>query len=210
MSNKLSEEERLKVYQELGRKVGKRFGGKNKNPIIPGSKFNMWTVIKEVEGIPEGKKIRPAVLVKCDCGNEAIKKYRYVKEGYTKSCGCLKIKLFRERSYKHGDAHRNKKKYYLYNIWGGIKKRCFNENSWAYEYYGGRGITMFPEWIDNYIKFKEWIIKNIGERPTKTHSLDRIDNDGNYEPGNLRCATKKQQTDNRRPLTNKREKEMKV
>ncbi|MET8113722.1 hypothetical protein [Streptomyces prasinus] len=75
-------------------------------------------------------------------------------------------------------------------------KRCENPNNHAYARYGGRGISVHPEWRANFGAF----LRDVGRRPSPDLSLDRIDNDGNYEPGNVRWATAKQQANNRRPL----------
>lgn len=87
-------------------------------------------------------------------------------------------------------------KHPLYNTWRSMKQRCFNSNSTAYRYYGGRGITICDYWLgkNGFTNF----INDMGKRPTKNHSIDRIDNDGNYEPNNCKWSTKKQQIKNRR------------
>lgn len=100
-------------------------------------------------------------------------------------------------NFKHGDRYANNgKQHYLYTTWCNIKARCYNKNRHDYERYGGKGIRMFEEWINNYPKFKEWIVTNLGERP-KGMSIDRIKSKGNYVPNNLRWATSKQQNLNR-------------
>jgi hypothetical protein len=81
-----------------------------------------------------------------------------------------------------------------YYAWANMKTRCYNPNYFLYFRYGGRGIKVCDEWVKSFTKFLE----DVGEKPTKDHSLDRIDNNGDYEPNNVRWATKKQQTDNRR------------
>jgi len=99
---------------------------------------------------------------------------------------------------KHGDCRRGYR-HYIYNIWISIKDRCFNPKKKQFKDYGGRGITMYSEWINNYPKFKEYILTNLGERP-EGMTLDRINNDGNYEPNNLRWATQLQQCEDHRKL----------
>lgn len=84
-----------------------------------------------------------------------------------------------------------------YGIWTHIKSRCYNPNDPAYHNYGGRGITVCREWINDYMAFLSY----VGEPPTPKHTMDRIKNEGNYEPGNVRWTTKKEQGANRR--TNK-------
>lgn len=86
---------------------------------------------------------------------------------------------------------------YLYGTWYDRKKACYDPDSQKYQWYGARGITMYEPWIDDVEAFKTWIIANIGERP-ENHTLDRIDNDKGYEPGNLRWATMDIQANNRR------------
>lgn len=106
----------------------------------------------------------------------------------------------------HGDTNRNSKHNYIYRLWQGIITRCYKIDYVGYKDWGGRGIIMYQPWINNYPLFKSWILENLGERPESNYSIDRIDNDGNYEPGNLRWATKFQQTHNRRYIDRKGEK----
>lgn len=87
---------------------------------------------------------------------------------------------------------------YLYDLWWGINARCRDPHCERWERYGGRGIRVYPLWRDDYAAFRSWILTELGERPTPNHSLDRIDNDGHYEPGNLRWSTKREQVLNRR------------
>ena len=131
-------------------------------------------------------------LFKCYCGNEFEALIQNVKRKHTRSCGCYRIEV----TTKHGDA-KDGNWHYLYSTWDGIKQRCYNENCKAYKNYGGRGITMHPKWIDNYLAFKKYILNNLGERP-KGMTLDRIKNEKNYVPNNLRWATRKTQNSNKR------------
>lgn len=158
--------------------------------------------IKYIEEVEMYRNKRKAKFL-CHCGKEFITRISVINCGDTKSCGCLqkeksrKMMIGNHRNYKHGDNRANVKQHYLYKTWSSIKQRCNNPKNKGYKYYGGRGITMHPEWIDDYPKFKKYILDNLGERP-KGMSLDRINNDGNYEPHNLRWATLSQQNLNRR------------
>lgn len=92
----------------------------------------------------------------------------------------------------HGMTNTSERK-----IWSDMKKRCYNPNSKFYNRYGGRGIKLYGPWRDSFIKFYTDVSLEIGQRPDKAHSLDRIDNDRDYEPGNIRWATALQQANNR-------------
>jgi hypothetical protein len=98
---------------------------------------------------------------------------------------------------KHGDSQQFSPHFYLYKLWQHIRDRCLNPNNDAYHHYGGRGITVYKSWIMDYLAFKTYILSTIGERPLN-HSLDRIDNNRSYVPGNLRWATPSQQSSNQR------------
>lgn len=97
---------------------------------------------------------------------------------------------------KHGYARKDKAlRFAEYGIWAGIIKRCENRNNHAYPRYGGRGIGICAEWRHDFPAF----LAHVGPRPSPVHSVDRINNDGNYEPGNVRWATPTDQARNRRP-----------
>ena len=97
-------------------------------------------------------------------------------------------------SKKHGDANVQGVRAPEYHTWSNMKQRCLNPNRSDYARYGGRGITICQEWIDSYEQF----LADMGRRPTLQHSIDRIDNDGNYEPSNCRWATLPEQRSNQR------------
>jgi hypothetical protein len=130
----------------------------------------------------------------CDCGGTIETYSTSAVRGMTRSCGCLRRENnLRGFAFKHGlHAHP------LYKEWSGIKYRCFNPTCKQYNNYGGRGISMWPEWKEA-AAFIHWVLDNLGERPPKM-DLDRINNHGNYEPGNLRWATRSQNRRNTRPM----------
>lgn len=142
---------------------------------IAGRTFTFLTAIEYVRH--DGRAVWRC---KCKCGAVVFVGTGPLLRGHTKSCGCIKPRL-----KKNFPAE--------YRIWAGIFTRCYNLNCKAYRLYGGRGITVYEEWR----AFPEFL-KYVGPRPSKNHSIDRINNDGNYEPGNVRWATKLEQANNTR------------
>jgi len=155
---------------------------------IVGMRFGRLLVLRKIKSVPTKGGTYLIYRCLCDCGVRKSIRAKSLQQGHTLSCGCWNDEKRAERFRSHGLS--------VYNRWCAIKHRCFNTNSWAYQYYGARGITLAPEWVDNFAAFYSY----IGYPPSPEHSLDRIDNDGNYEPGNLRWATKKEQAQNRRPM----------
>lgn len=157
---------------------------------LTGQKFGRWTVISRAPSKPNSQATY--WLCDCQCGKRKAVNSSALRGGISKSCGCLRIEMRRLP-----DGETSKAKHHLYATWQGIKQRCFNTTHHTYLNYGARGITMAPQWKDDFEQF----VKDVGEKPSPKHSLDRIDNDGNYEPGNVRWATATEQAANRRPYT---------
>lgn len=120
-------------------------------------------------------------LCRCDCGKTTSASTHNLRRGSSKSCGCLRK--------PHGLADSS-----TWKTWKAMRQRCSNPRSREFVRYGARGIKVCERW-QSFANF----LADMGERPSETHSLDRIDNDGNYEPGNCRWATVKEQSENKRP-----------
>lgn len=148
---------------------------------ITGQRFGYLTAISPAGTRASGNKLW---LCQCDCGRQIISSGSDLR-ARTKSCGCKPL--------KHG--HSKQANYHpLYAIWKTIRQRCNNPANADYRWYGARGITICKRW-DDFTVF----LSDIGERPSPELTIDRINNEGNYEPGNIRWATWAQQRNNKRP-----------
>ena len=128
----------------------------------------------------------------CDCGKETTIPTSALQSGNTTSCGCARYEALKKANVTHNASHTSE-----HNIWKSMKQRTTNPNCSTYHHYGGRGIEMCPEWLNDFGRF----LADVGPRPSQQHSIDRINNDGNYEPSNIRWVTHNVQTKNRRSIT---------
>jgi len=155
---------------------------------LTGKRFGRLLVIDTVK--EKTYKIKWICL--CDCGNTSTPTTNSLKNG-TKSCGCLAKEIVSNKFTTHGLRNHE-----LYGVWKAMFNRTCKPNYKGYHRYGGRGIKMCDSWKNSFVNF----LNDVGERPSKKHSLDRIDNNGNYEPSNIRWATQKEQMNNTRVCVN--------
>lgn len=151
---------------------------------LTGQRFGRWLVLSEQ--FPRGERRR--WLCQCDCSATRSVPQIDLRSGRSQSCGCERIRRATECATKHGHSTDS-----TYNCWAKMKARCTNPSDAAFGRYGGRGIRVCPQWLD-FAGF----YADMGDRPSLGHSLDRIDNDGHYEPSNCRWATRKVQNNNKR------------
>lgn len=156
--------------------------------LSEGDRFHFLTVLSaEVDGLYR-------VVCRCDCGVERPFRRRHLLSGHVKSCGCKTSEIIRAARTTHGHAPRGSPRPPEYRSWAMMLSRCRNKNFHRYRDYGARGIGVCKRWE----QFENFLA-DMGPRPSLDHSIDRINNDGNYEPGNCRWATRKQQAANKRP-----------
>lgn len=155
--------------------------------IIAGERFGRLIAI---QCLPGSAGERSKWLCRCDCGNEPRIVGNSLRAGLTRSCGCLQRDACRQKNSTHG-----MRKAPEYSVWYDMKRRCFDPKNKRYADYGGRGIAVCESWRISFASF----YADMGPRPTATHSIDRMNNNGNYEPSNCKWSTKSEQAFNRRP-----------
>lgn len=166
-------------------------GKANRNPVdLIGHKFGRWTVLDVADDrISPSGEAQKMLLCKCECGTVKSVNMKNLMRGLTKSCGCLALEKSIERSTKHGKSNTR-----LFLTWENMRRRCYDKNNKSYYRYGGRGIKVCDEWNENFSVFYEWAMES-GYQDNLT--IDRIDNNKDYDPSNCRWADVKTQCRNR-------------
>lgn len=170
-----------------------KIGNLNKADLS-GKKFGRLTVIRFLQP-EERKRKRYTWLCKCDCGKIVQVEGGKLTLGNTRSCGCLVVDFISNLNKKYKYTSKR-----LYSVYKGMLSRCYDENHREYSNYGGRGVTVYQEWLESYDAFAEWAFNNGYKENAKylECTLDRKDVDKNYDPDNCRWVSNQVQQNNRR------------
>lgn len=163
-----------------------------KKHIQSGERFGLLIVRGDSgQRTPKGGRLLACI---CDCGGTTLAVAARLRHGKCRSCGCLQ-KQTRDGRFRlaHGDSRGGQAP--EYNSWCLMKSRCSNPKNNRYYTHGARGIKVCERWLHSYENF----LSDMGRKPSRRHSIDRIDNEGNYEPGNCKWSTPSEQAFNRRP-----------
>ncbi|KIL42064.1 hypothetical protein SD70_02450 [Gordoniibacillus kamchatkensis] len=155
---------------------------------LSGQRFGRWTVLRRADAPKNGCVMWVCI---CDCGTQREVTGKYLKNGRSRSCGCLEKDVFKVMITKHGLSKENRAEY---ATWIRMKERCFNKNNHRFKEYGARGITVCDRWKESFENF----LQDMGKKPSSKHSIDRKNNDGNYEPSNCKWSIQTEQTRNQR------------
>lgn len=142
--------------------------------------------LKVIKREPSPSRVR--WRCRCACGRRCVVLALSLRKGTTSSCGCLQVESARRANTTHGMSQTGE-----HRIWAAMKSRCTNRRLRQWKNYGGRGIRVCQEWMDSFEAF----LLYVGPRPSALHTIDRIDNDCGYEPGNVRWSTRTEQQRNK-------------
>jgi len=166
--------------------------------INQGDIFGRWTVLERTRSGKYSHKIKmktwsPTAICKCDCGEVKEVYVANLIHGKSKGCGCDFSQIAKTKFTKHGLSDSKE-----HLAWLSMKGRCYNKSQQSFKNYGGRGIIVCDRWLSKF----EFFFSDMGAAPSTKHSIDRINNNGNYEPKNCRWATPLQQSKNKRQAVN--------
>lgn len=163
---------------------------------LGGQTFGMWRVLRYSHHSARSKAYW---LCRCRCGAEKANEAYTLTSGRSRACRKCSAQQFAAPKIIASKNGHGQSKSDLYRLWQAMKTRCYN-SKWekTFKYHGARGITVAEVWRDDFKAFAAYVAERLGERPSAKHSIDRINNDGNYEPGNIRWATQAEQNANKR------------
>lgn len=150
-----------------------------------GDVVGRWTVVAEAER----RNSQRCWACRCSCGKESVIRENAIQRGESQSCGCLRREKHIERIRDHGLSETAE-----YKVWSHLISRCTNPKDKSYKDYGGRGISVSPSWLSSFTSF----LRDVGPRPTSKHSLDRTNNNGNYDSENAHWILRSKQNRNKR------------
>lgn len=181
-------------------------GRVNRLFVVEGARYGKGVVVEPEVLVPYVRKGSTKteywrnVRLRCDCGTEYLSQIGALNSGKRISCGCARSRPRSPESVARMHATLEKRgkitEHPLYATWSNMKRRCYDQGNDEYKNYGARGIRVYEPWHDSRT-FIAWIEENLGPRP-KGHTLNRIDNDGNYEPGNMEWSSLPAQSRNKR------------